>query len=291
MEEKRAIDGFGAAALIGFATLLAFNQVVIKITGGGFAPAFQAGLRSVGAAIVLLIWMKLRGTSLHIPRSAWTWGIISGGLFALEFLCLFTALDHTTVSRSSIIFYTMPVWLALVSHFALPGEKLSGLRILGMVLAVTGVVLALSDRSNGQASLLGDVLALMASFIWASIPLVVRMTPLVHVPPATQLLFQVAISAPILLLAAPFYGEFLRDPQPIHWAGLAFQAICVASLGFLVWFWLLTIYRASAVASFSFLSPVLAVLFGWLILGERIGPAVFVALVLVAAGIFLINRR
>ena len=108
---------------------------------------------------------------------------------------------------------------------------------------------------------------------------------------AVPAISEISPEAPILLLAAPFYGEFLRDPQPIHWAGLAFQAICVASLGFLVWFWLLTIYRASAVASFSFLSPVLAVLFGWLILGERIGPAVFVALVLVAAGIFLINRR
>jgi drug/metabolite transporter (DMT)-like permease len=72
---------------------------------------------------------------------------------------------------------------------------------------------------------------------------------------------------------------------------MAFQIICVASLGFLSWFWLLTIYRASSVASFSFLSPVLAVFFGWALLGEHIGPAVLAALILVAAGIYLINRK
>jgi drug/metabolite transporter (DMT)-like permease len=44
------------------------------------------------------------------------------------------------------------------------------------------------------------------------------------------------------------------------------------------------------VASFSFLSPVFAVILGWLLLGEKVGPQVWAALVLVAAGITLINR-
>lgn len=58
-----------------------------------------------------------------------------------------------------------------------------------------------------------------------------------------------------------------------------------------MWFWLMTIYQANGVASFSFLSPVLAVLFGWWLLDETIGVQVWVALGLVAIGITLINRR
>ena len=104
-------------------------------------------------------------------------------------------------------------------------------------------------------------------------------------------MFQVAVSAPILLIAAPLMGPLVRDLQPIHLLGLAFQVVCVASFGYLSWFWLMTIYRASSVASFSFLSPVLAVFFGWALLGEHIGPAIWIALGMVAAGIFLINRR
>lgn len=291
MEEKRAIDMVGAAALTGFALLLAFNQVVIKITGGGFAPVFQAGLRSVGAAIVVLLWIKARGLPMTAPRAGIPWAVLSGLIFAFEFTCLYLALDHTTVARASIIFYSMPVWLGIAAHFWLPGERITGLRALGMALAMGGVALALADRSNGQASLAGDLLALVAAFGWAAIILLLRLTPLSQVNPVMQLFFQVLCSAPVLLALAPLFGDLTRDPQPIHYAGLAFQAIFVVGLGYIVWFHLMAVFRASGVASFSFLSPVFAVVFGWLILGEKIGPPVWIALGLVAAGLVLINRK
>ncbi|TDE40410.1 DMT family transporter [Antarcticimicrobium sediminis] len=291
MTEKRAMDPAGAAALTGFALLLAFNQVVVKITGEGFAPVFQAGLRSAGAALVVLIWMRARRVPVTAPRAALIWGLLSGMAFAFEFACLYVALDLTTVARASIIFYSMPVWLGFAAHLWLPGERITPAAGVGMALALAGVVLALADRSNGQASLLGDLLALIAALGWASIILLLRMTPLTRISPVMQLLLQVAVSAPILLVLAPLFGPLIRDPQPIHYAGLAFQAVCVVGLGYIVWFHLMSIFRASAVASFSFLSPVFAVLFGWLILGERIGLQVWGALALVALGILLINRK
>lgn len=291
MERKSQMDAIGAAMLIAFALHLAFNQVVIKVTNGGFGPVFLAGLRSAGAVLILLLWMRLRGASVSLPRNSWAGGVISGLLFALEFMCLFTALDLTTVGRASIIFYSMPVWLALAAHFLLPGERLSGLRVLGLVLAMGGVALAVLDRGAGAGSLTGDLLALIAAMCWAGIALCVRITPLSEVPPASQLLWQVAISAPILLVAAPLFGALIRDVAPIHIAGLAFQIVAVASLGFLAWFWLMKIYPASSVASFSFLSPVFAVILGWLLLNEPVTWMIWAALGLVAAGVFLINRR
>ena len=291
MNERRGLDTFGAASLIGFAALLAFNQVVIKVTSGGIAPVFQAGLRSAGAVLIVLAWMWIRKIPFEVPRNALVWGILSGCLFGYEFICLYIALDLTTVSRASIMFYSMPVWLALSAHFLIPGERLNGLRVLGLALAMSGVVLALIDRSNGQASLTGDLLALVGTLGWAGIALLVRATPLSQVTPVVQLIFQVAVSAPILLIAAPFFGDLMRNPLPVHWLGLLFQVVCVASLGFLFWFWLMKIYRANTVASFSFLSPVFAVIFGWLILGEDIALTVWIALALVAVGITLINRK
>lgn len=291
MERKSHIDLFGAAALVLFALNLAFNQVVIKVTAGGFGPVFSAGLRSVGAVMVLLIWMYLRGIHIGLPRRAWFGGVLSGVLFGLEFTCLFTALDLTTVSRASVIFYSMPVWMALCAHVLFPGEQLTRLKVAGLVMAMAGVALALADRGGGDVSWTGDLLALVSAFLWAGIVLCVRLTPLSEALPAQQLLVQVAVSAPILLLLAPLFGPLLRGPEMIHFAGLAFQIVAVASLGFLAWFWLLSIYPASSVASFSFLSPVFSVLLGWLLLSEQIAPSVWGALVLVAGGIFLINRR
>ena len=67
--------------------------------------------------------------------------------------------------------------------------------------------------------------------------------------------------------------------------------VFIASFGCLFWFWLMKIYPASGVASFSFLSPVFAVVLGWALLGEAIGLRIWLALGLVAVGLVLINRR
>ena len=91
-------------------------------------------------------------------------------------------------------------------------------------------------------------------------------------------------------LAAPFFGEFIRDLQPIHLWGLAFQIVVIVTLGFAFWLWLLSIYPAASVAAFSFLSPVFGVFFGWWLLGETIGLPILAALLLVAGGLVLINR-
>ena len=291
MKRKDHMDLFGALALITFSLNLSFNQVVVSVTNGGFQPVFQAGIRSAGAVVVLALWMRMRGVGFHVPRAALTGGVLTGIFFALEFLCLFTALDITTVSRASVIFYSMPVWLALIAHFFFPGEGLSGAKITGLVMAMAGVAIALADRSGGAVSWTGDLLALCAALCWAAIVVCVRLTPLGAVPPAQQLMFQVMISAPILLILAPFFGPLLREVAPIHVAGLAFQIVAVASFGFLAWFWLISIYPSSSVASFSFLSPVFSVMFGWLLLSEDVAASVWGALVLVAGGIYLINRR
>ena len=290
MEEKRSVDGFGAACLIGFASLLAFNQVVIKITGQGFNPVFQAGLRSALGLLCLLIWMRAFSIPLAMPRRAVFWGVVSGLLFAYEFILLFIALDLTSVSRASILFYTMPVWFGIAAHFLLPGERLNGTRILGMALAVFGIVLALADGS-GQGNLKGDLFALAATFGWAGINLLVRITPLSDVPPQNQLLYQLIVSSIVMLAISPLFGDLLRDPKWLQISGLLFQGIFVVCLGYVAFFWLLKRYKASGVAAFSFLSPVLAVILGWALLGEDMTLQVWLALALVALGIYLVNRR
>ena len=290
MEEKRAVDGFGASLLIGFATVLAFNQVVIKVTGQGFNPVFQAGLRSVLALIVLSLWMRWCAIPLAMPRRAMLWGLVSGLLFTYEFILLFLALDLTSVSRVSILFYTMPVWVSVLGHFLLPGEQLTKPKLAGLSLAIAGIVLALANRGGGAASWLGDFCALGAAFGWAGINLLVRVTPLSEAPPENQLFYQLAVSGVIMTAISPAFGVLLRDPTALHIAGLLFQAICVASLAFLLWFWLLKRYKANQAAVFSFLTPVLAVLLGWAVLGEPLEVQIWLALGLVLGGIWLVTR-
>lgn len=291
MERKDHIDAIGVVSLMGFATVLAFNQVVIKVGNTGFQPVFMAGIRSFGALFVLLAWMRFRGISLDFSRRYRASGLLLGALFGFEFVCLFWALDHTTVSRASILFYTMPMMLAAVAHFVLPAERLTLRRALGLGMAMCGVALVLSRRQVGEASVMGDIAALAAAAGWAGIALTVRLTPVSEQKPEMQLFWQLSVSTIMLLCAAPFFGPFLRAPELVHFAALAYQIVVVASAGYLFWFFLMARYPASGVASFSFLSPVLSVFLGWMVLGEQVGWATVVALVMVAIGLVLINRR
>ena len=291
MERKSQIDLFGAVALTGFALLLAFNQVVIKVTNGGLQPVFFAGIRSVGAVLCIWLWLRWRGIPLHFEPGTRVAGFIVGVAFAVEFVCLFIALDLTTVSRASVIFYSMPVWLALMAHVFTPDDKITPMKGLGLGFAVTGVALVILTRADTAGSIRGDLAALGAAFAWAIIAIMAKASSLSRVRPEIQLFWQVTVSAPILLIVALFFGPFIRDLQPIHLAGLLFQIVVVVSAGFIFWLWLLSIYPASGVASFSFLTPVLSVGLGWLLLGEEIGSGLLAGLVLVAAGIVLINRR
>jgi drug/metabolite transporter (DMT)-like permease len=288
------IDAAGAAGLIGIAALLAFNQIVIVWVNQGLQPVFFAGLRSALAVGFVWAWLWARGRPpVHTPGTALP-GLLAGAVFAAEFLCLFLALDLTMVGRAVLIFYSMPVWLAILCHFGLPGDRLTPLRVLGLALALAGTGIAIFDRSGataGQASLAGDLLALGAAFGWAGTAFVARATRLREVGAEVQLLWMVAVSAPVLLLAAPLFGPLLRDLQPSHIGWLVFQSSVVVAGGFIGWLALLARYPAASVASFAFLTPVISLALGWLLLDEPVGPGLLVALALVASGIALINRR
>lgn len=290
MEKKPSIDLFGAVALSAFSLLLAFNQVVIKVTNGGLQPVFFAGLRSIGAVLCVWLWLKYRGIPFQLRRETAYWGLLCGVAFALEFLLLFVALDLTTVGRSGVIFYSMPVWMALMAHFVLPDDRITPMKAAGLALAVAGVGVALLDRGEGEASLLGDLAALGAAMGWAFTGLLAKASPLKQERPEIQLFWMVAISGPLLVCISPLFGDLVRDLQPIHLWGLAFQIVVVVTFGFIFWLWLLSIYPATGVASFGFLSPVMSVLLGWALLGEELRWSILIALALVAVGIVLVNR-
>ena len=292
MKQQQNMDITGTALLVGFAIVLAFNQVVIKVTNDGFQPAFQAGMRSVGAIVLIWAWMMWKTQSVRLPRRLWLVGAWAGFLFAAEFICLFTALDLTSVARVSILFYSMPVWLAIFAHFLLPGEQLTSTRALGLALAMAGVTWAVLERDPVTGgSILGDILAIIAALSWAAIALTVRLSRLREETPEAQLFVQQLVAAPILIGFGLWVGDPITDPTSLHWAGVMYQTVIVAFAGFLLWFYLVAKYSASGVASFSFLSPVFAVFMGWWILGERIGVGTWGALILVSLGLILINRK
>lgn len=135
---KDRLDAAGFGSLLAVALVLAVNQIVVKHVNAGLQPVFFAGLRSALAVVFVWGFLRWRGLTGRLRRSDLGPGLLIGVLFAAEFLCLFLALDLTLVGRASVIFYSMPVWLGLLGHFFLPGERLRPLQGLGLFLAFLG---------------------------------------------------------------------------------------------------------------------------------------------------------
>ena len=293
MDKKDRIDAFGATVLVCFSVLLGLNQVLIKLVNAGLAPVFQAGLRSALAVGPVLLFALLTRKRLSVSDGSLLPGILCGLFFGVEFLLLFLALDYTTVARASVFFYTMPFWVALAAHFLIPGERLTPARITGLVLAFAGVAWALVEDGHaaGPYAFYGDVACIAAAILWAGIPLLASTTDLRKSTPVMQLLYQLTVSSIVLLPASLLFGDLVREFTPAIAAMFAFQVLGVVCVGFLTWFWVLSIYPASDMVSFSFLTPVFGVVFGWLLLGEQVSNALVGALVLVSVGIVLITRK
>ena len=293
MSRKTHVDTVGIVLLIMVSAVFGVNQVFVKLVNAGLGPVFQAGLRSLFSLFVVLAFALVMRKPLSLRDGSFWPGILAGTFFASEFLLLFQALDFTTVSRASIFFYTMPFWTTIAAHFFLPGEKLTVVRVLGLLLALSGVVLALSKNltaTNDQA-MIGDIFCLVGAILWSGIVMITRTTRFSNAGPEMQLIYQLAVSAILLLMIAPFIGDLVRQPTATLAVLFGLQVVLVTGLGFLTWFWMLSVYPASSVASFSFLTPVFGVLFGWLILGEELTDTILIALVLVSLGVILVNRR
>ncbi len=292
-QRKDRIDALGASLLIGFSVLLGFNQAMVKLVNAGFSPMFQAGLRSAFAFVIILLFALATRKRLDFSDGSLGLGVLNGGFFAAEFALLFMALEYTSVVRVSLFFYTMPFYVAIAAHFMFPGERLTLIRLVGLIVAMLGVAIALpgGDTQVGPQAWIGDLMAVGAAMFWAGITLLIRGTRLAQVSNEQNLLYQLAVSALILIGLAPLFGDLVREVTPTIIAILAFQIIAIASFGFLIWIWVLSVYPVSNMASFSLLTPLFGVFAGWLIFDDKLTPMFILALIMVGLGLFLMNWK
>ena len=277
------------------------QQVLVKATVAEVAPVFQAFVRFVLATAAVAAWCLWRGVPIRSrgePAGALRGGLLAGALFAAEFACIYLGLQYTTASRLTLFLYTSPFWVALLLPRFIPGERLHGWQWAGLAAAFAGVALALGDGLLGPANAAlprawwGDLMGLTAGLLWALTTVVIRSTPLARVAPAKQLLYQVGVSALALPVISLALGEnWTLQFSAFAWGSLLAQALIGAFASYLAWMWMLAHYPATKLSVFVFLTPVFALLFGVLWLGEPVTVGLLVALGLVAAGIVLVNRK
>jgi drug/metabolite transporter (DMT)-like permease len=206
--ERRPVDATAASLMVALCLLWGCTHVVAKLTAPYMPLVLQAGLRSVIATALLLIWAQVRGIPLF-GRDGTLWpGLVAGALFAGEFLFIFAGLAHTAASRMVVFIYLAPCLTALGLHLFLPSERLSSGQWGGVLLAFAGIALAFGDGFlHGKASWLGDASGVIGAALWAATTVVIRTTRLTSASATKTLFYQVAVSAAALPIASVLIGE------------------------------------------------------------------------------------
>ena len=273
--------------------LWGFQQVTIKLIAADVSLVMQAGIRSIVATALLLVWAAAHRIALFSRDGTLAAGVAAGLLFAFEFVFIYGGLAHTNASRMSVFVYLAPPLTALGLHFFVRGERLGALQWSGVAVAFGGLVLAFSEGFHSELNTwVGDLCGLVAAFLWAATTVLIRASRLAHASAAKTLLYQLAVSALILPVASIALGEHgVRDLNGLVLASLAYQAVIVAFASYLAWFWLLTRYLAAPLSVLSFLTPLFGMLSGVVFLSEPLSARFAVAALLIAGGIALVNLR
>jgi drug/metabolite transporter (DMT)-like permease len=288
----RPLNPLAVALMLMLCLSWGFNQIAIKLVLPEIPPMLQALTRSAGALPVLLLIARLRGVKMFERDGTLSAGLFAGVLFGLEFVLIFHGLLLTSASRAVVFLYTAPFFVALGSYQFL-GERLRASQWGGLALSFAGVALAIGvPQPNVDAKvLLGDLLIVGGGALWAATTLLVKATRLLQAPPEKALGYQAAVSVPILALAAWISGETLtRVPGPLALSLMAYQAIWVVGLTFLLWFALVKTYSASKLSAFTFITPLFGVVASYFIMHDTLTPVFGAAALLVIAGLYLVNR-
>jgi drug/metabolite transporter (DMT)-like permease len=291
---RRPVDMMAGVAMLVFCLALGLQQVAIKAVAAEVSPLAQIAIRSFLAALLVGGVMVWRGARFAELRAGVVPGLLVGLGFTFEFVFVAVGLNYTLASHMSVFLYTAPIFAALGLHFLVPGEQLVKRQWLGMMIAFGGLVVAMAPIggvSVNGATLLGDMLGLLAGASWAMTTLVLRRSSLSEAPPLQTLFYQLVTAAMLLLPVAALRGDLGNMAVTTSAVtSLAFQTLVISFGVLLLWFALLRRYLASQLGVLSFLAPIFGVMFGAMLLEEPLTTSFLIGGVILLGGVMLVTR-
>jgi drug/metabolite transporter (DMT)-like permease len=293
-KSKEYLDPNAIITIITVTFLWGFNHTAIKYSNQGVSPVFASALRSIIASTCGVIYCLRKGERIFHTDIMLFHGFMVGLLFGLEFACIYFGLVFTDAARSVVFTHLSPFVVAVGAHFFLKGDRLTVLKMLGLLLAFSGIFIVFHGRPKAAKPIMfiGDVLEIIAAFLWGATTLYIKRFMAQKVHPINTFLYQLFFSIPILLVVS-----FILEPQwvyridPYIAASLFYQSVIVAFVSYFVWFKLIHTYSVSRLSAFTFFTPIFGVISGTLLLGEEFTVSLMVGLPMVSLGIFFVNWR
>jgi drug/metabolite transporter (DMT)-like permease len=270
------------------------NAVAIKLSLEAFPPMWTAFLRFSIAIVCVALWAGFRGIPMRPKRSEWWWLVLLGVFFSIQIGLMNIGFEHTSGSIGSILMATNPIFAALWAHFLVAGDRLTRQRIIGLFVAFLGaaVVILQSGHIDGATAVgVGSGLVfLSAALLGCRLAYTGRL--LQRMDEVRVVLWQMVISVPVFGVAALMSENIVWERvglAPI--AGIVYQGLVVAGLGFMLLTYLMKRYSTSVITSFNFVSPISGVLLSVLLLGDKITLHVLAGVALVGTGLYLVARH
>jgi drug/metabolite transporter (DMT)-like permease len=267
----------------------------IKIAIGSIPPLLMTGMRFVPAGVLLASAVALRNRrTFRRPtaagvRDAAVVGIclIGGGMGLVSW-------GEQTVSSgiAALLIGLMPMWLAIFGR-AVFGDRLPRRAVVGTVVGITGIaILAWPAGGPGQVDPTGLMALLVSPMSWTVGSLYAARRAVLPAPALFATGLEMAAGGTVVLLVGLLTGEAAGfDPgavTPASWGALAYLLVIGSLVAFSTYAWLIGVAPLARVATYAYVNPVVAVILGWLVLGEPLTYRTLVAAAVIVTGVVLI---
>ncbi len=286
----RPLLAFFLLAFIWGTTWLAIKFVVREMP-----PLTAAGLRFAVAAILLGLFAGWRGRSLSWNRLSLAERrlllALSLLMFAVPYALIFYGEQFITSALTAILFASAPAFTLLYDSLRAGRNLLTGERLAGLGLAFTGILIIFVPRLAGPPTELLGAFAIVVAAATSSVGLVWAKHGGHGIDTLVGTTWQMGIGACWLLLAALMLERpTLERYSAAALLGLAYLALFGSCITFVLFYGLLKQMAPVQLSSLAFVTPVVAVFVGWLVLGEVLGRSTLVGAVVVLAGVALLHR-
>jgi len=277
----------GWLLFISMSVIWGIPYLFIKIAVRELDPTVVVFAR-VGIAAIVLLPVALQRRVLRQLRERW---LIVAALACVQivgpFLLISYGEQHITSSLTSLLIAADPLFVVLFALRFDPSERASGLRLVGLLIGIVGVVVLLGlDVGGDEQRLLGAVLVLLAAAGYAISALLIK-RPTIAVLPTLGVVTVMCITATIVLLPLTLTRLPSKIPGPEVIASLLMLGLICTALAYLLFFALVAEVGASRGTVITYVNPAVAVLLGVILLGEPLDAAIILGFLLIIVGSWL----
>lgn len=266
--------------------------LAIRIGLETMPPMLSSGLRFILASLMILFLMRYRNLKLHRDRISIRLYLLMGIFsFVIPFGLVYWAEQFVPSGLAAVLFAVFPFFVVLFSYFLIPSETIGFLRIIGIIIGFAGILVIFSDDLGGDLTsyLLGMSAVVLSGIMQAAIAVIIKKYGH-HLNPLTMNFVPMAIAGVVLF----FIGLFFENLSNLYFntpavLSIIYLALFGSIVTFTSYYWLLKRVNVILLSLTAFITPIVALVLGWLVYNEQLTSSHFWGSVLVLAGLLWAN--